>query len=102
MKDAQVFPKGMEFFDVYWTLEDLLDSEKATYQAETARRAQEFARKFPSVLNLLIECPSCKCSSRCHEYGGHILDAICPCCNHHFRPTSAELIRSLYITNIGA
>ena len=87
---------NMKFYDVYWTLDDLKESEIKAYEREGIKRAQELLRVFPSVHDLSYECPKCNNESKVGEFSGHILEAKCPKCHQKFKPTNKDILQSLY------
>ncbi len=90
----------MIFYDVYWTLNDLKQSEKDAYRREAMEKAQNLAASFPSINSLLFECPRCQIASSVKEFEGDLIEANCPKCKHKFRPTNEDLVKSLYIRNV--
>ena len=87
------------FYDVYWTLNDLKQSEKDAYDRKCAERAQELGCTFPSIQSLPHKCPNCYQNSKVSEFLGHILEAECPKCYHKFKPTNEAILQSLYTHN---
>ena len=85
-----------EFFDVYWTLNDLKSSEIKAYEREGIKRGKELLQTFPSVQDLSYKCPKCNKISRVGEFSGHVLEAECPKCHQKFKPTNKEIMQSLY------
>jgi hypothetical protein len=95
VKDQSVL--NLSFYDVYWELEDLTESEKAAYQSRVRDLGQELTRILPETLqNQPYECPHCSQSSPAAEFTGHLLQATCPKCHQDFKPAVLGLMRSLY------
>ena len=42
----------MKFYDVYWTLNDLKQSEVKAYERESIKRGKELSQTFPSIRDL--------------------------------------------------
>ena len=99
VKDQWVLNKT-EFYDVYWTEDDLTDSEKEAFKIEGARRAKEAMEEFPSLKDLVYNCPKCKSGSKIVEFSGNVLEAKCPKCRRQFKPTTEDLLQSLYYRNM--
>ena len=81
------------FFDVYWTRNDLKQSEIEAYERECIKRSKELLQR---VEDLFYQCPKCNRKSRVGEFSGHILEAECPKCHQKFKPTIKEIMQSLY------
>ena len=86
-----------QFYDVYWTEEDLTESEKAEYKKACIENVKDLAEALPSVYELPHACPSCHKISKAGEFLGHVLEAKCPKCRYTFVPTNAALTESLYL-----
>ncbi len=99
VKDASVLDR-MIFYDVYWTLDDLKQSEKDAYRIEAIKKAKNLATSFPSINSLPFECPRCRRISSVKEFKGDLIEANCPKCEHKFRPTNDDLVKSLYLRNV--
>lgn len=85
-----------QFFDIYWTENDLTDGEKEAYEREGAKKCQELSQAFPSILDLNYACPKCNKESKVGEFSGNILEAECPKCHGRFKPTNKGVLESLY------
>ena len=85
-----------KFYDVYWTLDDLKQSEKIAYEREGIKRGKAVLDRFPSIKDLPYECPKCNKISNVDDFLGHILEAQCPRCRQKFRPTNKGIMDSLY------
>ena len=99
VEDAKVLD-NMTFYDVYWTLTDLKQSEKEAYRQEGLKKAKELGEKFPSIYNLLFECPKCRQNSRVGDFKGDLLETTCPRCHETFKPKNEDLLKSLYNENV--
>jgi hypothetical protein len=87
------FVLNLEFYDVYWTKNDLKESEIKAFDQKRMKVGEDFVRKLPvSIQNLPCECPRCQRSSPAITFIGHLLEATCPKCNQNFMPTPIGLI----------
>ena len=89
--------REMHFYDVYWTEDDLKESEKQAYKEKCTADAKKLLEKFPSLKDLPFKCPVCKKISKVVEYCGSLLVATCPKCDQTFIPKNRDLLESLYI-----
>ena len=93
---------NFEFFDVFWTSDDLLDSEKDYY----ARHGSEVASKLISRLTGLqmaeFQCPLCHNTSKVTQFKGRLTQATCPVCQGEFKCGEAGniLALNLYLTSL--
>ena len=92
--------REMHFYDVYWTEDDLKESEKQAYEEKCTTDAKKLLEKFPSLKDLPFQCPMCKKISKVVEYYGSLLIATCPKCGQTFTPKNEDLLESLYIRNM--
>ena len=99
VKDQSVLNE-MEFYDVYWTEDDLTDSEKQAYKIEGTRKAKQILEEFPSLKDVYVQCPKCKRDSKVDEFSGNLLEAECPKCHQKFKPTARDILQSLYFRNM--
>ena len=99
VKDQSVLNKT-EFYDVYWTEDNLTDSEKEAFKIESSRKAKEMMETFPSLKEIVYQCPKCNCGSKVIEYSGNLLEAECPKCHQVFKPTNESILESLYTQNM--
>ena len=96
VKDENVL-HNTKFYDVYWSEEDLTESEKAEYKKACIENVKDLAEALPSVYELPHACPSCHKISKVGEFLGHVLEAKCPKCRNTFIPTNTALMESLYL-----
>ena len=99
VEDSSVL-REMHFYDVYWTEDDLKESEKQAYKEKCTTDAKKLLEKFPSLKDLPFQCPMCKEISKVVEYYGSLLVATCPKCGQTFTPKNEDLLESLYIRNM--
>ena len=98
VKDAQVL-QDMTFFEIFWKDDDLTPKERKANKAKAVTKVQELRETFPSVDELLFQCPVCKKKSKVSDYNGHFLLAECPKCWREFKPTFDDLGKVLYLRN---
>lgn len=88
---------NLKFYDVYWTLNDLKESEIKAFDRKKKELGEGVVRALPpSIQNLLYECPKCHQSSSANKFTGHLLEAKCPKCKKNFRPAPIGLILNQY------
>jgi hypothetical protein len=79
---------NLTFYDVFWTLDDLKESEIKAYRAKSSQVGQTMIQKLPaSIKNLPYKCPQCHQCSAAIAFITHFLEAECPKCHQHFKPT---------------
>jgi len=60
-------------------------------------KTNNLARTIPKRFqNLFYKCMSCAGESKISEFGGDIFEAVCPKCNHKFKPNAVDLLEYLY------
>eukprot|EP00475_Leptophrys_vorax_P037194 TRINITY_DN6382_c0_g1_i1.p1 TRINITY_DN6382_c0_g1~~TRINITY_DN6382_c0_g1_i1.p1 ORF type:complete len:707 (-),score=160.40 TRINITY_DN6382_c0_g1_i1:1125-3215(-) len=92
-----------QFYDVFWTLDDLHWTEKHAFAEKANRRIVDWAVQSNSFKHVEFSCPLCDESSPVSEYAGNIAVAVCPKCKQSFKPTSMEniaLLQRLYMRSI--
>ena len=92
--EKQSVLNDMEFYDIYWTLDDLSIGEKEAYKIEGTKRAKEMLEKYPSLKDVNYTCLKCKRASKVDEYFGNLLKAECPKCHDSFEPTNGSILQS--------
>ena len=97
LEDEHIFHYPIKFYDVEWFESELKQSETMAFKRESSKRCKELGETFPSALKLPFVCPKCNRESQIKEFSGHALDATCPKCSQHFKPTNEQLIESLYL-----
>lgn len=103
VKDGDVLQ--MNFFDIYWTLNDLSKSEKENYEriiketSEAIQRNDEDSSKFAA---LYFICPVCENLVRCEGSSTASLSVQCPNCYSNFNPKETKLLRGLYKADAAA
>ena len=98
VEDANVL-SDTEFYDVYWTIDDLTEGEKMAFEEKGIERARELLQTFPSIKELSYKCPTCSERSKVGEFSGSILEANCPRCDKSFKPTNEDIIKNLATQN---
>ncbi|XP_033124214.1 uncharacterized protein LOC117122645 [Anneissia japonica] len=74
----------LKFIDVYWTEDDLLDSEKEYYQQHGSQVAADLIRKLQGLQQARYTCPLCETESFVAEFTGTLSSATCPSCEGSF------------------
>lgn len=94
---------SMEYFDVFWDLDDLTDLEKARFQKGGAEALAKGGKKFSHAFQRIEKvCPRCGGNSPLNHFTGTIHEAECPQCHQKFQPRSVgeELERSLFVRGL--
>lgn len=95
VKDHKVL--SLQFFDVFWTEDQLLSEEKEAYKIYCQKESQKIVDQMPlNAKTLPYKCPNCQKESCIDQFDGNFLDAICPKCKKNFSPTLKELMLNLY------
>lgn len=88
---------NLQFYDVYWTVNDLKPSEIQAFQTKSSDVGQKLIRQLPpGIQNLQYECPQCHQRSPVNAYTIRSLEAECPKCHHCFKPTPSGLDVNAY------
>ncbi|CAF0972664.1 unnamed protein product [Adineta steineri] len=83
---------NLQFYDVYWTLNDLTASEIQAFEMKSSEKVRNLIENLPpGIKNLPYECPNCHQYSVVHTYIIHFSDAECPKCHQRFKPTPSGL-----------
>ena len=93
---------GLEFFDVFWTLDDLTNNEKAYYDEHGSEVAATFVSKLTSLQVAEFQCPLCHSTSKVTQFTGQLTRASCPVCRGEFQCGKAGniLALNLYLTSL--
>jgi uncharacterized CHY-type Zn-finger protein len=92
--------ESMQFFDVFWTTNDLSTKEIEAWKEDNTLAVHGLMKTLPtSFHDLPVSCPLCRSSAPAKDYTGSWDKARCCKCNHVFKPTVQELVRSLYHNN---
>ena len=75
---------GLQFFDIYWELQDLTHSEKLAYETEGPNIAAKLVKSLKGLQRAEYECPLCSMSSLVSEFEGSLTEARCPKCKGTF------------------
>ncbi|XP_033122011.1 uncharacterized protein LOC117121023 isoform X2 [Anneissia japonica] len=74
----------LKFIDVYWTLNDLFDSEKQYFIKYGHQRAADLIGKLQGLQQARYTCPLCETESFVAEFTGTLSSATCPSCEGSF------------------
>ena len=95
---------GLQFYDIFWTEEDLLPSEKEAYDRYGADISAKLMKSLRSLQTATYRCPLCSVRSNVSEFSGHLLQAQCPNpkCRGTFNANHAEsdLALNIYLTSL--
>ncbi|KAJ8038526.1 hypothetical protein HOLleu_15975 [Holothuria leucospilota] len=93
---------GLEFFDVFWTEDDLTSSEKTYYAKHGSEVATKLMNSLTSLQFAEYQCPLCRQTSLVTEFKGQLLRAKCPKCHGEFRSDETGNISALnmYLTSL--
>ena len=91
------------FIDVYWTVDDLLESEVEVYRLEGPQIAGELVQSLTGLRTATFRCPLCGVTSGVTEYTGQLVRACCPRCQGEFDCTGGDakdLVLNMYLTSL--
>lgn len=95
---------GLEFVDVFWTLDNLSQKEKRAYDKHGAEIAAKLMKSLKGIQEAKYKCPLCAVESKVVNYSGHLLRAKCPndTCIGTFNANEAggDLALNLYLTSL--
>ncbi len=74
----------LEFFDVYWELDDLTEGEKEYYRKHGSEVAARLMKSLKGLQNAKYTCPECDQTSLVTEFEGTLSKVRCPKCSHEF------------------
>ena len=93
----------MEFFDVYWTLNDLSEQEKEYYHQHGSKVAEKLVKSLKGLQKGEYKCPECHKSSLVTEFTGTLSKVRCPKCSSEFSTDDNEgniLALNIYLTSL--
>jgi len=93
---------GLKFYDIFWSEEDLLPSEKEAYSRYGADISAKLMKSLTSLQTATYKCPLCGVESKVSEFRGHLLKAQCPMCGGTFNAneTGSDLALNIYLTSL--
>ncbi|CAH1786821.1 unnamed protein product [Owenia fusiformis] len=93
---------GLEFIDVFWTLDNLWQSERDAFARYGAKKADEFMGKLRGLQQAAFRCPSCYNEAKVTQYSGNHSRVQCPCCRRSFQTKDGgeDLALNLYLTSL--
>ena len=93
---------GLEFVDVFWTLDNLSEEEKRAYDQHGAEVAAKLMRSLKGIQVANFKCPLCSVESKVVDFSGHLLKAKCPKCEGTFNANKAggDLALNLYLMSL--
>ncbi|CAB4038608.1 Hypothetical predicted protein [Paramuricea clavata] len=103
VQNADVLGDQLEFFDVYWELDDLTEKEQEKYRkygSEVAKRLIEFLEGLEFAK---YTCPECEQTSLVTEFTGTLSKVQCPKCFRDFSTSDNAgniLALNVYLTSL--
>jgi len=93
---------GLEFYDIFWSEDDLLLSEKEAYRRDGADISAKLMKSLTSLKEATCKCPSCEMESNVSEFRGHLLEVQCPICRGTFNAEvdGSDLALNIYLTSL--
>ena len=93
---------GLEFFDVFWTLNDLSKKEKKAYEIHGAEIAGKLLKSLKGLQVVKYKCPLCTVESKVGNFSGRLLKAKCPACGGTFNANKegGDLALNLYLMSL--
>ena len=93
---------GLKFFDVFWTSNDLRESEKKAYEQHGAEVAGKLLKSLKGLQMVKYKCPLCAVESKVVDFSGHLLKAKCPACGGTFNANKegGDLALNLYLMSL--
>ncbi|XP_053396301.1 uncharacterized protein LOC128556182 [Mercenaria mercenaria] len=94
---------GLEFIDVFWTLNDLTQREKDYYRIHGSEVADKLMKSLKALQVATFTCPLCSVASSVTEFNGTLSHALCPNCDQEFSCNDREgniLALSMYLTSL--
>ena len=101
VKNAEVLQ--LEFFDVYWTLNDLSVGEKEYYEKYGSEVATKLMNSLKGLQKAEYACPECKQASLVTEFEGTLSKVRCPKCSREFSTNDNAgniLALNVYLTSL--
>ena len=101
VQNAEVL--GLEFIDVFWTVEDLTEEEKSCYEKHGSQVARRLMNSYQALQRAEYTCPKCSRPSPVMEFTGTLLQAKCPKCFRSFSTNDGQgniLALNLYLTSL--
>lgn len=94
---------GLQFIDVFWTVEDLTEKEKSYYEKHGSQVARKLMNSYQALQRAEYTCPKCSRPSPVVEFTGTLLQAKCPKCSRSFSTNDGKgniLALNLYLTSL--
>ena len=93
---------GLEFFDIFWTLNDLSKKEKKAYEIHGAEVAGKLLKSLKGLQLVKYKCPLCAVESNVVDFSGRLLKAKCPACGGTFNANKegGDLALNLYLMSL--
>ena len=93
---------GLEFIDVFWTLDDLKQEEKDAYTRDGPGIGAKLMSSLQGLKTAMYRCPLCSKESKVVDFSGRLLQAKCPQCKGTFNTHDADddLVMNMYLTSL--
>ena len=92
----------LKFYDIYWKLEDLTETEKESFNQRNLQEAKLLLQKLPeSVRKAPYKCPQCQKYSPANSYEGNLENVKCTECNQYFYPAPWGFVVDTHIYILG-
>ncbi|XP_067024311.1 uncharacterized protein [Acropora muricata] len=93
---------GLEFFDVFWTLDDLSEKEKKAYEQHGAEVAGKLLKSLKGIQVVKYKCPLCAVELKLVDFTGRLLKAKCLACGGTFNANKegGDLALNLYLMSL--
>jgi ribosomal protein L37AE/L43A len=93
----------LEFFDVYWTSNDLTEGEKEYYHQHGSEVAAKLMNSLKGLQKAEYTCPECEKTSLVIEFAGTLSKVRCPKCLREFSTSDNAgniLALNMYLTSL--
>ena len=84
VENAKVLGEQLEFFDVYWKLNELSEEEKERYRKSDSEAATKLFELLKGLKHAKYKCPGCGQESLVTEFSGTLSKVRCPKCPCEF------------------
>ena len=103
VQNAEVLGDQLEFFDVYWELDDLNENEKERYRKFGSILARKLIELLEGLEFAEYTCPKCQQISLVTEFTGTLSKVQCPKCSNTFSTNDNAgniLALNIYLTSL--
>ena len=103
VQNAEVLGDQLEFFDVYWELDDLTEKEQEKYRKYGSKLAKRLIEFLEGLEFAEYTCPECEQTSLVTEFTGTLSKVQCPKCFREFSTSDNagnSLALNVYLTSL--